>query len=110
MMKEMLTKYLGGLNSWLFERVCNIMGAKHSEKVGLTCDDSVFLDSLPQAYPNVNTVCSVAIGMPEVDFIVVRTDKRKGTVTIREIDGEIEYDLSVDVFDLLYTTKKIVKP
>lgn len=106
-MNVTLKKYLDGLNSWLFEKVCNIMGAKHSEKVGLTCDDSMFLDSLPQAYPNNGVVCGVSLDMPDVDFVVVKTDKDKNTVTIREIDGEIEYDIGVDVYDLLFVTKPI---
>ena len=82
------------------------MGARNTEKIGLTCSDSIFLDSLPVAYPAINTTCIVSPVIGNVDFTVISTNKEKNTVTIREHDGEIEYILGIDVFDLLLVSKK----
>lgn len=100
-----MRKLINGLSTNLFSLFLIIFGVKKTEKYSTTLDDGYVLKEIPNAYPAVDSIRSVATDLG--DFQVVSIDEESSIITIRECKSDLEFQVNVDVFDLIFVAPVI---
>lgn len=95
-----MRKLINGLSTNLFSLFLFLFGAKKTERYSTTLDDGYVLKEIPSAFPAVDTVRSVATDLG--DFQVVSVDEESSIITIRECKSDLEFQVNVDVYDLIF--------
>ena len=98
-----MSKLKDGLSTRLFNFFLYFFGVRKKPTYSTTLDDGFVLKEIPSAYPVLGSEHSVVNDLE--DFRVVSIDEDKSIITIREIKSDLDFQLSVDAFDLLFTPK-----
>lgn len=99
-----LTTRVYKLGLWCFFKTDK--GLEFSETYGLSFNPDISLSQLPVYLPSKEDFYKLATDLN--NFEIIKIDEDKLIVIIREICSDFEYEISLDLFDVLFV--KIEKP